>query len=92
MAEISVDSARQGSGWLVRVEVREAGRSSRFEVGVSSAELERFDPGASDPTNLVRRSFEFLLAREPVGSILSSFGISTIQRYFPEYERQIRRA
>ncbi len=40
---------------------------------------------------LVRKSFEFLLAREPKDSILRSFDLAVIRRYFPEYEQEIRR-
>ncbi len=43
---------------------------------------------ASDET-LLQKSFEFLLAREPNTSILRSFDLSMIARYFPEYERAI---
>ncbi|UZR27893.1 hypothetical protein [Methylococcus mesophilus] len=39
---------------------------------------------------LVRRSFDFLLEREPNLSILRQFELSLIGRYFPEYERVIR--
>lgn len=38
---------------------------------------------------LVRISFEFLLERESNSSILRSFDLSVIARYFPEYEREI---
>jgi hypothetical protein len=48
--------------------------------------LERLAPGAAAPENLVRGSFEFLLAREPRESILSAFDLPLIGRYFPEYE------
>ncbi len=41
---------------------------------------------------LVRKSFEFLLEREPNTSILRTFELSVIQRYFPEYERIISAA
>ncbi len=37
--------------------------------------------------DLVRRSFDFLLERERAGSILASFELSVIARYFPEYDR-----
>ncbi|HEX4897518.1 MAG TPA: hypothetical protein VFV53_04080, partial [Candidatus Limnocylindrales bacterium] len=63
---------------------------SRHEVTVSRADLERLAPGASDPTDLVRRSFEFLLQREPPRSILPVFDLPLIGRYFPEYEVTIR--
>jgi hypothetical protein len=39
----------------------------------------------------VRRSFEFLLEREPKESILARFDLSVISRYFPEYEDEIKR-
>lgn len=58
---------------------------------MSDGELSRLDPVSADPIALVRRSFEFLLAREPKESILRSFGLSVIGRHFPEYEREIRR-
>jgi len=40
---------------------------------------------------LIRKSFEFLLERESNSSILRSFDLSVIARYFPEYEREIGR-
>lgn len=45
--------------------------------------------GRESKEDLVKRSFEFLLERESNQSILSSFELSVIQRYFPEYERSI---
>lgn len=39
--------------------------------------------------SLIKKSFEFLLARESNTSILRSFDLSVIARYFPEYEREI---
>ena len=92
MSEISVECSSVDEGWLACVTVTDHGSSREFEVAVSEAELGRFDPGSSDPCPLVRRSFEFLLARESKESILSSFGLSVIGRYFPEYEREIRRS
>ena len=38
---------------------------------------------------LVKKSFEFLLEREPNTSILRNFELSLIGRYFPEYEKII---
>jgi len=40
---------------------------------------------------LVRACFEFLLAREAKDSILGSFDLSVIGRYFPEFESEITR-
>jgi hypothetical protein len=39
----------------------------------------------------VRTSFEFLLERESVCSIMSEFSLDVISRYFPEYEDELPR-
>jgi hypothetical protein len=44
-----------------------------------------------DRIRLVRASFEFLLEREPKESIMRSFELSVIERYFPEYPDEIVR-
>ena len=68
-----------------------------FEVSVSTSQTTKHrvrvtDAVHADLTNraiskvdLIERSFEFLLEREPNTSILSDFNIETINRYFPEY-------
>ena len=40
---------------------------------------------------LVEESFRFLLEREPNTSILNSFELPLIGKYFPQYEREIRK-
>lgn len=39
---------------------------------------------------LVQRSFEFLLQRESNTSILTTFNLSVISHYFPDYEAKIQ--
>jgi hypothetical protein len=92
MSEIAVETAPVRGGWVARVIVADRHGSREFEVGVTREELARYAPAATDPTDLIQRSFVFLLAREPKESILSSFGLSVIAHYFPEYEREIRSA
>lgn len=93
MSKIQVDCRPSGDGWSCEVAVDggDGGRGTRHVVGVPSLDLARLDPGAPDPTDLVRRSFAFLLRRESKDSILSSFDLTVISRYFPEYESEIRR-
>ena len=91
MSAIAVECSPVEGGWVACVTVTDHGASREFEVGVTDGLLARLAPGAEDPTDLVRRSFEFLLAREPKESILSAFGLSVIGRYFPEYEREFGR-
>ncbi|MGH9167248.1 MAG: hypothetical protein ACRD02_05340 [Acidimicrobiia bacterium] len=71
------------------VEVTEGSSSSTHRVSVSDEALERFGAGAS-AGQLVKESFRFLLEREPKESILSSFELPVIARYFPEYPDEIR--
>jgi hypothetical protein len=78
-------------GWSCTATIDDgAGPPSTHDISVSPDDLGRLAPAAAEPTDLVRRSLEFLLEREPRGSILSRFDLPVIGRYFPEYERTIR--
>ena len=44
----------------------------------------------SDVERLVYETIAFLLEREPKESILHSFDLSVVGRYFPEFEAEIR--
>jgi hypothetical protein len=91
MTDIEVTSRTSSDRWIASVVVTDPdGSASRHEVTVTRAVFERLAPGADDPEDLVRRSFTFLLAREPKESILRSFELPVIGRYFPEYEREMR--
>jgi hypothetical protein len=71
------------------VSVEEEGRSlSEHIVEVTKPDMKRLAPHGS-VEDLVKRSFEFLLEREPPQSILHRFGLAEIERYFPEYPRVI---
>jgi hypothetical protein len=73
-----------------------------YEVKVSGAtvtihrvtlrEADRQRLGGKDVSaeQLIEESFVFLLKREPNTSILSSFELPLIGKYFPEYEGEIR--
>jgi hypothetical protein len=77
----------EANEWLVTVEGE---RRTQHRVRVSEAEAKQFGAGRS-VEELLRASFAFLLERESNSSILSSFELSVIGRYFPEYEREIGR-
>jgi hypothetical protein len=77
-------------GWRCEVAVGTDAAATQHDVSVEPDTLARLAPEADDPTDLVRRSFAFMLAREPRESILPSFELSVIGRYFPEYETEIR--
>lgn len=70
--------------------VREGAGETRHRVTLSPAYARSLTGGGIAAEELLRRSFEFLLDREPKESILSRFDLEDIRRYFPEYERAMR--
>ena len=92
MTGVDVRCTRDDRGWTCDVRIREGDREpTRHAVRVEAPDLARLAPREADPTALVERSFAFLLEREAPGSILPSFDLREITRYFPEYDREIRR-
>jgi hypothetical protein len=85
-AQISIQSAGTSK---YRVTIEQGQTKTVHEVGVSALELAKY-AGNATAERLVEASFQFLLEREPQESILHSFNLSDIERYFPEYPRQIR--
>jgi hypothetical protein len=87
---VRIDVERVSSAPLrFRVTVEERGGESRHDVTLDKADYERLKASTDSPEDFVRRCFDFLLAREPKESILRSFDVSIVSRYFPEFEREI---
>ena len=86
MTRIRVEAS---GGDVYRVTLSEPGGDTVHSVTVSEDERGRYG-GDSVAEDLLRESFRFLLEREPKESILASFELSAIERYFPEYGGQIR--
>ena len=74
-----------------RVRVIEGGSETSHQVTLDPKDHARLAGASITPEELIRKSFEFLLEREPKESILGRFDLSVISRYFPEYEREIKR-
>jgi len=87
MAEITVQKINESS---FRVTVVDRTTTSH-EVGLQADYAQKLTNGKISKEALVNKSFEFLLERESNTSILRSFDLSVIARYFPEYEREISR-
>ena len=86
-ARIDIALEDGDDGWVATVSVNDT-TATIHRVRISRAEHERY--GGGEVTALVRRSFEFLLAREPNTSILREFSLADIERYFPEFAKTIR--
>jgi hypothetical protein len=69
----------------------EAGSESVHQITLDPKDYARLARAPIEPEELIRKSFEFLLELEPKESILSRFDLSVISRYFPEYEREIKK-
>jgi len=74
-----------------RVRVIEGGSESAHQITLGPKYHARLAGATAEPEELIRKSFEFLLEREPKESILKRFDLAVISRYFPEYEREIKK-
>src|SRR5687768_16341303 len=64
---------------------------SQHAVSVRPSDLAELGLEGQDPRLVVEESFRFLLERYPKESIMGSFDLATITRFFPEYPEDIRR-
>src|SRR5262245_58556830 len=73
-----------------RVSVEDRGGRTTHVVTATPGDVARYAPEGTTPERLIEASFEFLLERESASSILPSFALPVIERYFPEYLKVIR--
>jgi hypothetical protein len=71
------------------VTVNDRGTTTHL-VTVSADYYNKLTGGKVSHETLIEKSFEFLLQRESNTSILRSFELPVIGRYFPEYEGKIK--
>lgn len=72
-------------GWNFAVEIE----GSEYSVDLDKEYWLKLTDSKLDPAELILKSFEFLLAREPKESILQSFNLRQINDYFEEFEEKI---
>ncbi|MCK4797657.1 MAG: hypothetical protein KAT05_09760 [Spirochaetes bacterium] len=90
MIEINVKiKSENESSWTFGVEIMEDGSKSVHVVELDKTDYERLVGERISPEELIKKSFEFLLARESKESILREFNLMKISQYFPEYEKEI---
>tara|TARA_Y100000310_G_C20633782_1_gene790080 strand:+ start:1024 stop:1299 length:276 start_codon:yes stop_codon:yes gene_type:complete len=71
--------------------VKEAEISTTHYVSLDILDYERLTGGKCSASELIKQSFLFLLEREGKESILRRFDLMEIARYFPEYEKEIKK-
>ena len=84
--EITVRRKNQST---FQVEVKEGTSKTVHAVKADPTDIEKYG-GRVSAEHLIKKSFAFLLEREPKESILSTFELSVIEQYFPEYPKEIR--
>ena len=89
MTDISVSRSDTLDGWMLTVLVSEGNSTTEHRVELSRDYHVKLTQGCATPEQLVEASFRFLLEREPKESILRSFELPVIARYFSDYERRI---
>jgi hypothetical protein len=87
---INLTADAKAGGWTCHVRIEDDSHLvTEHTVTVTEADKERYGP-RSTVEDLVARSFEFLLEREAPTSILRTFALADIERYFPDYPTTIR--
>ena len=91
MAEIKIRELDSDSDtYSFDVEIVEGGSSTRHRVSVGIADYQSLTDGLVTPRELVEKSFDFLLEREPKETIFSSFDLTDIAKYFNDYTTRIK--
>jgi hypothetical protein len=89
MPDIEIETTEHRDSYECQVTVREGRTETRHRVTLQKTDFDDLVGDAASPDALVRESFRFLLEREAKESILRSFDLMVIGRYFPEYRREI---
>lgn len=84
MAEIKIKSRTNNLGYHFNIEITDQHGLSSHRVTMDRDFVMRI--GANyEPELVVRKSFEFLLSKEPKEKILEEFDVTVISQFFPEY-------
>ena len=86
---IEVRRISEGDHLDFEVVVREREGETRHRVTISPEMCGRLTAGKHTPERCLEAAFRFLLDREPKESILGTFDVTVISRYFPEFEREL---
>ena len=65
-----------------------SGSTTTHTVTISDQIHTKLTGGKIPKETLLKKSFEFLLQREPNTSILAQFKLEVISQYFPDYAKQ----
>lgn len=87
---LNVTCIPREAGWRCHVVVGDDAAATEHEIELSTDTLADLAPGAM-PEDLVRESFVYLLERESRESVMRSFELPIIARFFGDYPDEISR-
>ena len=91
MADITVTKILENQLMKFKVIVSEEKSRTEHLVTLNRADYQRTTDGDVKPELLIEKAFEFLLENEPKEEILSQFDYTMIDRYFPNFHREIQK-
>ena len=74
-----------------KVRISEGNSQTEHRIILDADYYRKLTHGEITREELIKKSFKFLLDRESKESIFSSFKLEVINRYFPEYEEEIKK-
>ena len=75
---------------IVNSEELQKTKQSTFKVNITDTDLHELTESRVDKDHLIEFAFIFLLEREPVDAIQSTFKMKTISHYFPEFPKAVK--
>ena len=93
MSTIESRCERTEGGWRCEVDIDDGRSRGRHVVTVSDEDADALAAAhdAAVVSRLIDESIDFLLEREPQSSILATFDLADISRYFSEYRVEVTR-
>jgi hypothetical protein len=85
-----VIEVQRKNGEKFEVTVDEQNSSTVHTVVLDDGYYQGLTEGRIAKEDFIKNCFNFLLQRESKESILSSFNVRVISKYFPEFEQQIK--
>lgn len=82
--EVSIKE-RIKEGWKLLIDLNRGGDLYTYRVTLDEEFAKQLGPEET-PEQLIRRSFDFLLAREGPEQILAEFNLRDVKKYFPDFE------
>ena len=87
-SRVKVTQTKSDDPFEFTVTLTGSGGETHHEVTMTQFTYEKLTGSQVSPENCVHAAFEFLLEREPQESILTSFDITVISTYYPDFETE----